>query len=1729
MFLRWSSYSLALLLGFGQLSAQTDGGKDSSSSLENVSSEDLLKLKQELESQKSKLETERILLQDKGLKQSKEFLEKTGTSSTTTALVLLQRAEYVFNVMNDRYSAQAESISVENAKVILEWDRKKDEKKRQLLAEKKDEKEIEDILNQLPSPTLAPDPEAEYTEVINTYQQLMDNFPESQYVVDAMYNIAFFREQEGKQLKARGEEGRASADGDRKQREALKIYQDLAVRFPDSKYAGECYNRIGEYYFLKGGDADLQKAIKNYSKVLDYPQSSRFQEALYKLAWTHYRLGDYPKAISYFTYLVEDVDTAKYYNNETQELDIEALVYIGISFNRWAEQIDQAQGTNEGGYKLIREYIGEAKLKSKRYAPEIMWQLGESYNVEQKDTLALYVYKILLQDFPLFWRAPEAQYRVILTYDRMSRSTNDKVTAKALLDSVIANRFQLYNNYKPASEWSKVTEDKEVVTRGNRMARDVLVDNIIYYYGEAGVTNDLGDWRLAMDYSRQFIRFFPVDTYAYFFHYNLAKIQYIFFKILDSSYEDFVKVSTLYPYDLYRYNSSLNAYTIADSLYRQTPFTRPVKASADTIFPLTKGEVKLIDAINNYARLFADTVSLYPVDSLENPKPVLGIPGKKTPEFLAAAGQIYYMHNDFARASQYFNTIVTRYPGNAKAQLSQRYLMQSYFDRKDYRSSEIIAKSLINAPGSTEDQKNEARTIVFYSIFKRAEEFQAKKLGYKAAREFQRAYEEGTKVGYTKKDQLEIAMYNAGFEYGNAKELKRSVSLFEAFADSFPSSKNAPNALWWVQQRYSEMKDMKLAAKTSERIADKYPNYNENNGTTTAEIALYNAEYYYEQAAKQATTKSDTTEAKGLNTKAIEVSNKFVQRYPKSQYSAEIDFNIAKLYFAVNEEEKAYTKYTQFARTYPLDKRNVQALYDVGQNHLRRNRRGDAIIAFQDAKKKSDELKGQRLDFNKFFSSESVYELSRLRYEDFSKISIKEPNIGAKEDRKLAIIQDLMTYYDAITSYAQLRTYEAAYYRGLVREEFGDVLANREFKQEKDLAKMIKSQSESFYGASVVYKAAVQEYINASEFLDKVYKKFTDDEKAMADSLKRKYPARPDTAQEILKALVEGKTAKEKEYSLARQKELAVQYRDLAKSKISRILFAVANSKKLILDIYVNSPIPADLKIGSLEYVAYQQGVLSKLVQPAATDAIKSFENAIKEMDSLGINDKYRAECQRNLVKFAGIVPGEMSKLAFSVMGYFKGFSDQYRDVVSKGDTYVDKKTGKDFYTIFYEIPGDMNTYISQFAKPIGEQAVKGYATAVVEAKEQKRFDEDAIQVQREMFNYAYDFAKLNYSESDTADKYYKQYEAISFKNQGDDAFAYYGEASQAYSQILTFARENARGILEEAYNAAIDLELAKLVDDPQGRKDENGKPAKVVLTDNPEVRKILALLGKYDSYYAKLLNLKSTTNLYASNYESWKSSNRFNDSWVQNSFNDGVWYTAAAPSSAPVVAHKILEDNKAYPIWLAVGQKFDVPELPKWVEPVIDNTVKTSDSGATNTDIPDTNKTVAPPDSTIKTESFRTRLEQLTLSIVQDTSAKPVYTQDQIKKQLDTSNTVYFRTSFDVVGSAQSGKLYIAIDGNYEFYLNGVFVGTALAEVEDEKGDSLEISELALENFVQGSNVLAIKVVDGSPKARFGLRALLEVVEIEDPTAGIKEPALPSRDELRSILLRRGRIVVKN
>ena len=110
---------------------------------------------------------------------------------------------------------------------------------------------------------LPEEPRLEYERSMQLYQRIIDEFPNSELVDDAVYNKGFLFEEMGENQKAN------------------RIYQHLIRAYPESRYVPEAHMRLGEYSFNPPVN-DIHGAIGFYEKVLQYRDNPRYDEALYK-------------------------------------------------------------------------------------------------------------------------------------------------------------------------------------------------------------------------------------------------------------------------------------------------------------------------------------------------------------------------------------------------------------------------------------------------------------------------------------------------------------------------------------------------------------------------------------------------------------------------------------------------------------------------------------------------------------------------------------------------------------------------------------------------------------------------------------------------------------------------------------------------------------------------------------------------------------------------------------------------------------------------------------------------------------------------------------------------------------------------------------------------------------------------------------------------------------------------------------------------------------------------------------------------------------------------------------------------------------------------------------------------------------------------------------------------------------------------------------------------------
>jgi len=328
----------------------------------------------------------------------------------------------------------------------------------------------------------------------------------------------------------------------RKFDEAVTQMDTLVKSFPDCQYAPQAYMYIGEYMFDR---AKLDKALIAYQSVLNYPESEWFDKALYKLAWTQYRLSNPEKAISSFLALVDLGDKSA----QTKTLlKNESIDYIAISFSE--TDITGGKGL-ERATNFVKKFGDESK------GTQILHRLAKIYKDQGRYDMSQKTYRTLLRMYPNYSESPVVESELLAVMEK--NSTAEETNTR---------NIDYYRKYNKNSLWAKKQTDTNVIKKADSLAQNHLYDAAVSYHQLALQKNDTLSYSMAAENYEEFIRNYPLSPKAGECHYNLAEIQFSLGNY-ERAAEEYMAVSKRYPDSKYRETAAWNAIVAAQNLLKK--------------------------------------------------------------------------------------------------------------------------------------------------------------------------------------------------------------------------------------------------------------------------------------------------------------------------------------------------------------------------------------------------------------------------------------------------------------------------------------------------------------------------------------------------------------------------------------------------------------------------------------------------------------------------------------------------------------------------------------------------------------------------------------------------------------------------------------------------------------------------------------------------------------------------------------------------------------------------------------------------------------------------------------------------------------------------------------------------------------------------------------------------------------------------------------------------------
>ena len=616
-----------------------------------------------------------------------------------------------------------------------------------------------------------------YNSAVEMYEQLLREYPNYRRNDTVMYQLARAYEVVGR------------TD------EALAVLNRLVNEFPNTPLIDEVQFRRGEMLFLRKQYNDAEIA---YSYVVAYGPRSRFYEqSLYKLGWSQFKLAWYEDSLDPFFELldrkVSDIEweEGEYHLEELTRADQELVedtfrvLSIGFSYLEGADSIDEyldQRGRPEYSYVIYRN-LGDLYLEKERYVD------------------AAEAYEASVDQDPTHSKSPLLQVEVIEAY---KLGGFPSLVLEAKQDYV--DRYGLESSYWAQNERGEnAAVDEHLKANLNDLAQ--------YSHAKAQENGEIADYQEAARYYRKYLDYFPNEE-------GSASTNFLLAEILFES-KDFDAAATEYERTAYGYplhDKSAEAGYAAILAFREHEATLVDSRDATE---KSEWHARYLDS----GLMFADT---YP----EHPE---------SGAVLTTVAEDLFGQGEFDLAIAVAQAAVTKQPPVTpeQARTAWTVMAHSQFDMGNFAQAEQSYYQLRPfVPVDDAEANQEVKDRIASSIYKQGE--LARDMGFD-----EEAVGHFTRLGAVVPDSdiRATADYDAAAVLINMGAWDRASGALEKFRVDYPDSEFADDISQKLAVTYSSAGRASEAAAEFERIA-----VAEESSDEIRREALWQAAELYEQS-----------------------------------------------------------------------------------------------------------------------------------------------------------------------------------------------------------------------------------------------------------------------------------------------------------------------------------------------------------------------------------------------------------------------------------------------------------------------------------------------------------------------------------------------------------------------------------------------------------------------------------------------------------------------------------------------------------------------------------------------------------------------------------------------------------------------------------------------------------------------------------------------------------------
>jgi cellulose synthase operon protein C len=721
----------------------------------------------------------------------------------------------------------------------LEWE---DGRDKFLEAFKRWEKTPADLRAEPPSPDYSRS-RARFLRVLKDYKSF------TQYDL-ALYVDGFLANEEGKF------------------EQALGRFNKIIEWFPNSRFIPDAHMVRAEYEFTKESP-DYAAAYQEYELVLRYEDADLYDLALFKSAWTLWRLGRTDEAAARFLKVFQATESGRRGKSrqELDELQSEALKNLVAVF------VEDEKNSAEDMFAFLVKAGGD------KFAGQIVRALAEAFYEQAHYERGIEAYRLLIKLEPTSPACYEHMLSIAQGHSTLESWRALEADYKLLLKDYVAPRQEPGKPASQSSGWMQVQSAATLQAAEAAAEKQLRQDAVGLHAKAQADKTSKGEYQAAALLYGVYLSRFGGRPEAYEVNYNLGEINFYHLDDAAASARAYLAAVRIDPKGALSRTALYNALAALE-------VARAGELEASKKSGKKQQESPTDRTLTEAMELYIKT---YPAD-------------KQIPELLFRQGKLYYDYQVYDPAVRQWGLLLEKYPNDKLAAGAGELILDSFNKSEDYANIETWARRLKSAPSfQTPAQQSRLNGLIVAAMFKLGEQLSGKGEHGKAAEAYLRAAKE-----FPTEQRSAQAAVNAEVEARRAADLPTLAAAAKLLIAHHRQRDEAAEGIWIAATTYQQVGLFSEAASYHAIITDSWPKNR-----------------HHKDAAYNAVLLRTTV---GEHEKAIESGQKFKKYYPRDADADEVTFLMGKAHEKADKRAEAARLYESYARTAQSASSQIEAL-----------------------------------------------------------------------------------------------------------------------------------------------------------------------------------------------------------------------------------------------------------------------------------------------------------------------------------------------------------------------------------------------------------------------------------------------------------------------------------------------------------------------------------------------------------------------------------------------------------------------------------------------------------------------------------------------------------------------------------------------------------------------------------------------------------------------------------